>query len=107
MGESCGGAQVVYAATDPRVTTSILFNAGMGELTVAGADKESLRALHSWIVYIVGGPTDVANANTELDYPRIEHVPVAFTSLEQGGHMGTFAKEFGGSVARVARDWLD
>ncbi len=107
MGQSCGGAQVVYAAVDPRVTTAILFNAGMGELTMAGADKESLRALHGPIVYIVGGPTDVAYVNAELDYARIDHVPVAFTSLEQGGHMGTFAEEFGGSFARVARDWLD
>ncbi len=107
MGQSCGGAQVVYAAADPRVTTSILFNAGMGELTMAGADKESLRALHGPIVYIVGGPTDIAYVNAELDYARIDHVPVAFTSLVQGGHMGTFAEEFGGSFARVARDWLD
>ena len=79
----------------------------MGELTMAGADKESLRALHGPIVYIVGGPSDIAYANAELNYARIEHVPVASTSLQEGGHMGTFAEEFGGSFARMARDWLD
>jgi hypothetical protein len=107
MGQSCGGAQVVYAAADPRVKTSVMFNSGMGEMTMAGADKESLKKLHAPIVYIIGGPSDVAFANAQLDYERINHIPVAFADLGTAGHMGTFGEEFGGSFSRVALAWLD
>lgn len=106
-GQSCGGAQVLYASADPRVATSLMFNSGIGNMTMAGADRESLKALHAPIVYIVGGPSDVAFANAELDYERIGSAPVAFTSLDDGGHMGTFGEEFGGSYSRMALDWLE
>jgi dienelactone hydrolase len=106
-GQSCGGAQVLYVASDPRVKTSLMFNSGIGDMTMAGASRESLPGLHSSIVYIVGGASDVATANARLDYERITGVPVAFADLEDGGHMGTFGSEFGGSFARMALDWLD
>ncbi len=106
-GQSCGGAQVQAVAADPRIKTYMMFNSGMGEMSMAGASKESLKTLHGPIVYIVGGPSDVATANAQGDYGNISHVPVAFANLERGGHMGTFAEEFGGSFARMALKWLD
>ncbi|TDH28718.1 alpha/beta hydrolase [Segetibacter sp. 3557_3] len=106
-GQSCGGAQVVYASADPRVKSSIMFNSGMGEMTMAGASKESLKKLHAPIVYIIGGPSDVAFANAQLDYDRLTHVPVAVAGLGNGGHMGTFGVEFGGSFSKIALKWLD
>ena len=107
MGQSCGGAQVIYASSDPRIKTSVMFNSGMGEMKMAGADKESLKSLHAPIVYIIGGPSDVAFANAQLDYDRINHVPVAFADLGDAGHMGTFGQEYGGSFSRMALAWLD
>jgi hypothetical protein len=85
----------------------MMFNSGIGNMTMAGAGPESLRAVHGPIVYIVGGPAEVAYPNAVLDYERIDHVPVAFTSLDEGSHMGTFGEENGGSFARMALDWLD
>lgn len=106
-GQSCGGAQVLAVASDPRITTYMMFNSGIGDMSMAGADRESLEDLHGPIVYIVGGPSDVATSNAELDYKRIDHVPVALANLLEGGHMGTFAEEYGGSFSRMSLKWLD
>jgi hypothetical protein len=83
-----------------------MFNSGIGNMTMAKADKESLLKLHAPIVYIIGGPSDIAYANAEIDYERITHVPVAVTNLD-AGHMGTFGEEFGGAFSRMALAWLD
>ncbi|MBC6613246.1 alpha/beta hydrolase [Hymenobacter sp. BT507] len=107
MGQSCGGAQTLYVSSDPRIKTSILFNAGIGNMTMAGASKASLQQLHGPIAYIVGGPSDIAYANAELDYDRIDTVPVALATLTAKGHMGTFDEAFGGSFSQMALAWLD
>jgi len=106
-GMSCGGAQTLGIANDKRIKTYMIFNAGMGDMKMAGASKASLKSLHGNIVYIVGGESDIAYQNALLDYERINHVPVAFASHNTAGHGGTFAEEFGGSFARMAIDWLD
>lgn len=106
-GQSCGGAQTFRIAQDSRIKTYLIFNAGMGDMTMAGASTKSLKNLHGKIVYIIGGESDVAYANAILDYDRIENVPVAFANHKTAGHGGTFAQEFGGSFASMALDWLD
>lgn len=105
-GQSCGGAQTLRVAGDPRIKTYLIFNAGMGPMTMAGASKESLKSLHGPMVYMVGGPSDIAYENALQDYDRIDTVPVAFASLDVG-HGATFADQFGGSFARMALSWLD
>lgn len=106
-GQSCGGAQILAVASDPRFKTYMMFNSGMGRMSMAGANAKSLKALHGPIVYIAGGPSDVAHANALLDYDTIVTNPAAFANLENGGHMGTFGRRFGGSFARMALAWLD
>lgn len=106
-GQSCGGAQVLAVGADPRIKTYMMFNAGIGDMTMAEAQRESLNNLHGPVLFIVGGNSDVATANAELDYARIKHVPVAFSNLLMGGHGGTFDQEFGGSFATVSLKWLD
>ncbi|MDT8416921.1 MAG: hypothetical protein RQ864_03835 [Lutibacter sp.] len=106
-GMSCGGAQVMAIADDSRVKTHMMFNSGMGDMTMAGASKESLKSLHGSIIYIVGGESDIAYNNALLDFERINDVPIAFANLIDGGPGGTFDEEFGGSFARITLDWLD
>ena len=48
----------------------------------------------------------MAYPNAELDFERIDHVPVAITNLD-AGHMGTFGEKYGGSFAKMAIQWLD
>ncbi len=106
-GQSCGGAQLLTVANDSRVRTYVMFNTGMGDMEMAGASKKSLKSYHAPVLYIIGDTDDIAYANAEKDYKRIKHVPVAFANLTHGGHMGTFAEEFGGSFSKMALKWLD
>lgn len=106
-GQSCGGAQTFRVADDSRIKTYMIFNAGMGDMTMAGASTESLENLHGNIIYIIGGESDVAYANAILDFERIDNVPVVFANHETAGHGGTFAEEYGGSFAKMALEWLD
>ena len=106
-GHSCGGAQILAVANDPRVDTFMMFNSGMGEMTMADASKASLQNVHVPIIYIVGGQTDIAAANAELDYQYISHVPVALANLPNGGHSGTFNQAYGGTFGKLALVWLD
>jgi hypothetical protein len=68
--------------------------------------KDVLQTLHTPVIYILGGPTDIAYANGMDDFKRIAHVPVAVANLPVG-HGGTFNEANGGAAASVAVSWLD
>lgn len=106
-GHSCGGAQVLATAADPRVKAHILYNSGIGELSMAGADSKSLSQLHAPILYMPGGSQDVATPNAEIDYNRINNVPVVLADHLTAGHGGTFDQPQGGLYGRLSLAWLD
>ncbi|WP_375325205.1 hypothetical protein [Flagellimonas sp. GZD32] len=106
-GQSCGGCHVLATAKDPRVKTAIMYNSGIGEMTMADASPETLKNVSQPILYIIGGESDVAYSNAVKDYANLNNVPVAFANLLEGGHMGTFAEQYGGSFSDMALDWLD
>ena len=107
MGQSCGGAQVLAVAHDPRIKTCMIFNSGMGEMAMSGASKESLANLHTPMLYINGGVADVAFNNANGDYGRIaDDIPVVKISTLDGHH-GTYYETHAGAFAVVARTWMD
>ncbi|WP_404341782.1 alpha/beta hydrolase [Pseudoalteromonas mariniglutinosa] len=106
-GQSCGGAQLLATAADTRITSYIMFNSGIGDMTMANASKQSLQNLHAPVIYLVGGSSDVATNNAKLDYQRINHVPIVFANHRTAGHSGTFEQPFGGSFSALAIKWLD
>lgn len=106
-GQSCGGAQLLATAADERITSYLMFNSGIGDMTMASADVDSLHNLHAPVIYLVGGPTDIATDNAKLDYQRINHVPIVFANHKTAGHSGTFEQPFGGSFSKLAIKWLD
>jgi hypothetical protein len=110
-GWSCGGVQALQVAKDPRVTTLVIHNSSVpnsGPTTMTGTSvgKEVLQTLHTPVIYIEGGPTDIAYANGMDDFNRIAHVPVAMANLPVG-HGGTFNEPNGGAAASVAVSWLN
>jgi hypothetical protein len=110
-GWSCGGVQALQVARDPRVKTLVIHNSGMlnsGPTTMTGTSvgKEVLQTLHTPVIYIEGGPTDIAYENGMDDFKRISHVPVAIANLPVG-HGGTFNEPNGGAAASVAVSWLN
>jgi len=110
-GMSCGGLQTLEVAPDPRITTAMVCNsgilpspgAGMGGMPRLG--KAQLEALHTPVVYILGGETDIAYNNGMDDFRRINHVPVLAANLNVG-HGGTYAEPHGGDFAIVATAWF-
>jgi len=106
-GHSCGGAQVLANAADPRMKTYLILNAGMGKMTMADASAKSLKKLHGPILYLVGGTSDVAWKNAQMDYKAIKRVPVVLADNTKSGHGGTYEEANGGSNARMVRAWLD
>jgi hypothetical protein len=110
-GWSCGGLQALQVAKDPRVKTLVIHNSGVlngGSSTIPGMNvgKEVLQTLHTPVIYIQGGPTDIAYANGMDDFKRVAHVPIAMANLPVG-HGGTFLEPNGGAAASVAVSWLN
>jgi dienelactone hydrolase len=109
-GHSCGGLQALAVAPDPRVRTAVIQNSGLFPDGNPGIDgivipKSQLKRLQSPVIYVLGGPRDIAYPNGMDDYRRITKVPVAVANLPVG-HGGTFAEPNGGAVAQVVVDWL-
>ena len=110
-GWSCGGVQALQVAKDPRVKTLVIHNSGIlnnGPTNMTGATvgKEVLQTLHTPVIYILGGPKDIAYENGMDDFNRISHVPVAVANLPVG-HGGTYNEPNGGAAASVAVSWLN
>ncbi len=107
MGQSCGGAQVLGVAYDPRLKTCVLLNSGIGDMEMMGATKESLKNLHQPMFYMIGGPADIAYANAQKDYERIaDNIPVVMLNSKDG-HSGTYYEKHGGNYAKAVVKWLD
>jgi len=106
-GHSCGGAQVLANARDKDLKTCLILNAGMGDMEMAGASRESLSNLRVPVLYMTGGPDDVAYDNAILDFERIKGVPVTHADMPEAGHAGTYKEPGGGDFGRMVKDWLD
>jgi hypothetical protein len=118
-GQSCGALEALEAAVDPRVKTAIVFNSGImrgipKEFPMKGPDgrtihvvvpasEETLKKLHTPVIYLIGGEKDIAYKNSEIDYQQIEGIPLFDANLDNVGHNGSLSKPFGGkTVAAVA-----
>ena len=112
-GWSCGGLQALQIASDPRVRTVLVHNSGIfgpasnlppnPEMNIG---KATLAKLHTPVIYVLGGPTDIAYANGMDDFAKITEVPAMVANLDVG-HVGTFIEPNGGAAASVAVSWLD
>ena len=107
MGQSCGGAQVLGVAHDPRIKTCIMLNSGIGDMEMMGSTKETLKNLHQPMFYMIGGPGDIAYGNAQKDYERIaDNIPVVMLNSKDG-HSGTYYEKYGGNYAKAVIKWLD
>jgi hypothetical protein len=110
-GHSCGGLQALAVSNDPRIDTTLVLDSGIYNVPGTGrsrvqVDKAQLTRLHGPMLYLTGGPSDIAHPNATDDVARIDRVPVFFASLPVG-HGGTFSAPDGGEWARVSSRWLD
>ena len=69
--------------------------------------KESLNLMHAPMLYMSGDESDIAYANANDDFEKINHIPV-FRAYQKGiGHGGTYHDPDGGTFGKVALSWLD
>jgi hypothetical protein len=71
------------------------------------AGKDLLGKVHTPVLYLLGGETDIAWVNAMDDFQRLEKVPVFVADLKGVGHGGTYWDPNGGVAAKVVVAWLD
>ena len=110
-GFSCGGVQAISAAKDPRVATAVFQNTGLFEAggnTMPGMDvpKEALKSIHTPVIYILGGSTDIAYKNGMDDFQKINHVPDRGSQHRNRPWRNVFPAQWWSGRATVAVNWL-
>lgn len=111
-GMSCGGLQTLYNCADSRLKTLMVCNSGLfsdPSTAMPGMPmppKKKLEEIHTSVMYMLGGESDIAYGNGMDDFRRINHVPACATNLPVG-HGGTYAQPHGGEYSIVAIAWLD
>lgn len=113
-GMSCGGLQTLENCADPRIKTLMICNSGLFNQQNAGSavggmpmpPKEKLKEIHTSIIYILGGETDIAYGNGMDDFHRINHVGACACNFPVG-HGGTYGQPHGGEFSVVALAWLN
>ena len=111
-GMSCGGLQTLYNCADKRIKTLMVCNSGLfsdASTAMPGMpmpDKSKLNEIHTSVMYMLGGESDIAYGNGMDDFRRINHVPACVTNFPVG-HGGTYSQPHGGEYSIVAIAWLD
>jgi dienelactone hydrolase len=111
MGMSCGGLQAIEVSSDPRIRATVVCNSGVlpSPSPLRGMpplSKDALKLFHSPVLYIIGGPSDIAYQNAMDDFAKVDHVPFVMASHDVG-HGGTYSLPRGGEFTRVALAWLN
>lgn len=112
-GFSCGGAQAMRVAADPRVKTLVMMNSGLfddgasASIPEMDVRKAALKDVKGPVLYVIGGETDTAFGNAKDDFSRISHVPVVLANLQGVGHGGTYWEPNGGRAATTVVSWLE
>ena len=115
-GFSCGGLIALKAGMDPRVSAVLIESSGILKTVPTGAmagipqmtslKKEDLAKLHTPVLYILGGPEDIAESNGLDDFQHIDKVPVFVADQPGAGHGGLIAVP-NSEGTKVEIDWLN
>jgi dienelactone hydrolase len=113
-GQSCGGGLATRLASDPRVTTVGVFNAGTRLSAPAGgtaadpaASRLLLDAVHTPVLYVTGdADRDIAFAGAQDSFNYLTKVPVFWAWQDKLQHIGTYGAPGGGSIGRIATAWF-
>ena len=113
MGHSCGGLQAIKASVDPRVTTALVLNSGMMAdddqyMARHEVQRSILDEMHAPIAYFIGGESDIAYANAEMDWQDLQQRHIAAINANMDvGHGATYGMPNGGPFASGPLAWLE
>jgi hypothetical protein len=102
-GFSCGGLMAEGTAGDPRITTWGLNSSGL-----FAANQAFYKTIHTPVLIVLGGSSDIAYANGERDYDNISAlgIPILLFS-KQLGHGGDLFASRGGDFTKIDLAWLN
>ncbi|HZL96156.1 MAG TPA: hypothetical protein VFB99_21035 [Vicinamibacterales bacterium] len=102
MGMSCGGLMSYGASADPRIATVGIWNSGLIQ-----PDEKIFAGLHSSVIIVTGGESDIAYANGKRDFETMPaKIPVFYGVYPSVGHGGTYNQDNGGPYGVAAVAWL-
>lgn len=115
-GFSCGGLIALKAGFDPRVSAVLIESSGILKNVPPGAmanipqmtslKKDDLAKLHTPVLYILGGPEDIAEPNGLDDFEHVNKVPIFLGDQPGAGHGGLISVP-NAEGTKVELDWLD
>ncbi len=101
-GWSCGGLQAYELATRrPEVAAIGILNSGQLQ-----PDQAKLDALRAPVLFLLGGPSDVAYTNGVRDFENLPASLPTFLASADHGHIGTRFEKNGGEYADILTDWI-
>ncbi len=102
-GFSCGGLMSQATVLDPRIVTWGVTSSGM-----AGANQAFYDAIHTPVLFVEGGPSDIAYDGGLEGYDTISQmdVPVLWFSKDIG-HGGDLGAARGGDFTKINLAWLN
>ncbi len=108
MGQSCGGVQALDIAADPRITTLVIWNSGVGMMPSPRSPQSILDTIHTPVAFVHGDQAhDIAYPASVANAQALTKVPV-FEGWQDGmTHLGTYGAHNGGFFATIGVAWLD
>jgi hypothetical protein len=90
------------ASADPRIATVGIWNSGLIQ-----PDEKIFAGLHSSVIIVTGGESDIAHANGKRDFETMPaRIPVFYGVYPSIGHGGTYNQDNGGPFGVAAVAWL-
>lgn len=86
-GHSCGGIESLLAGADKRVGAVVSINSGFFANGSLGGTPDNLNKLHSPVIFLDGGSSDIAYPQSQDNYQRVT-VPAVLATQANAGHGG-------------------
>lgn len=102
-GFSCGGLMAIGTVADPRITTWGVTSSGM-----ARVNDDFYEQVRTPVLFIEGGPGDVAYAGGVQGYENISQLDVPVMWFDKDiGHGGDLGQANGGEFTEILLAWLN
>jgi hypothetical protein len=102
-GFSCGGLMAIGTVSDPRITTWGVTSSGM-----ARVNDDFYDLVRTPVLFVEGGPGDVAYAGGVRGYENISQLDVPVMWFDKDiGHGGDLFQPDGGDFTRIILAWLN
>ena len=106
-GFSCGGIEALVASADARVKSVVSLNSGLfSDGSLGGYKPSELAKLHSPIMFMDGGSSDIAYPQSQANY-KVVTVPAVLAEQTSAGHGGLINGSATTEAAKALVQFMD